>query len=100
MKAFAKSQTLYKYMRTRMESKGWNFESLDKATNGKTGFNGIFSGRTQDMKLGTILKILDVLDLELVVRIKERPPKRRPAAYVPTTVIPPSAASAEEEPQA
>lgn len=102
MKVISKNTQLFDYMLNRMKGKGgkgWNYEQLDRATGGKTGFNGLFIGKTSDMKLATILRILAVLDLELVVRAKEKP--KRVVASAPSTVVSPlSDTPREAEPQA
>lgn len=86
MKVIVSSTKLYKYMDARRKAKKWNFSQLDTATGTKTGFNRAVVD-TVDMKISTILRLLDVLGLEMVIRIKEPPPPA-PRSYVPTTVLP------------
>lgn len=87
MKVISKPAVLWKFMHDRMRAKKWNFEAVDRATGTKTGFNCVISGATKDMKLATILRLLAVLDLELVVQRKAAEPKR-PRTYVPTDALP------------
>jgi transcriptional regulator with XRE-family HTH domain len=95
VKVITKPKVLFNLMDARRKAKHWNQAQLERAVGSKTGFNNVVAGTTHDMKLGTILRLLDVLGLEMVVRMKE-PPAKPPRTYVPTGVLPSGAASPAE----
>lgn len=88
MKVITKTAQLYSYMDARRKAKKWKHSQLEAAVGSKTGFNkAVAPGPPIEMKIGTILRLLDTLGLEMVIRIKEPPPPA-PRTFVPTNVLP------------
>lgn len=102
MKVITKAENLYRVMDARRKAKRWIFNQLDEAVGSKTSFSQAIAGvkkggKPIDMKITSLLRLLDALDLEMVIRRKEPPP---PALrkYVPTDALPSGAASPTEGP--
>lgn len=61
---------LVAYLEQRRLNKGLSHADLQGITGTHTGFNYVVSGRTNDMRLSTALRIIDALGLEIEIRPK------------------------------